>query len=65
MGFNETTHEIVAGCECDKYVGDNGKLWVWNNIILKSEMEIMGIKITTEATEVVIGVEIDASKFDI
>jgi hypothetical protein len=28
-------------------------------------MEIMGIKISTEATEVVIGIEIDASIFEI
>jgi len=65
MGFMQTNSEIVAGCECEKYVGENGKLWIWNDIILKSEMEIMGIKITTEATEVVIGIEIDASIFDI
>jgi len=65
MGFEQTASENIAGCECEKYVGDNGKLWVWNNIILKSEMEIMGIKITTEATEVLIGIEIDTSVFDI
>jgi hypothetical protein len=65
MGFKQTGSEIVAGCECEKYVGESGKLWIWNDIILKSEMEIMGIKITTQATEVVIGVEIDASEFEI
>jgi len=65
MGFEQITSENIAGCKCEKYVGENGKLWIWNDIILKSEMEIMGIKITTEATEVLIGIEIDASIFDI
>lgn len=65
MGYKLSGSELVAGCECDKYVGENGKLWVWNDIILKSEIEIMGIKIITEATEIIIGIKIDAAKFEI
>jgi len=63
MGYSPIDSEEVSGFICDKYSGENGTMWVWNNIILKSEIIIMDISIKMEAIEVVTGVEVADSKF--
>jgi len=65
LGFLKSNTENIAGIQCNKYVGENGSLWVWNSIVLKSEMEILDTKISIEATEVLIGIDIPKSKFEI
>jgi len=65
LGFTKTGIDIISGRNCDKYIGENGSLWVWNNIVLKSEMEILDTNITKEATEIIMGIDIPKSKFEI
>jgi hypothetical protein len=50
LGYRLTGHEQIAGKTCDKFTGENGNLWVWNNIVLKSEIEIINTRLVTEAT---------------
>lgn len=65
MGYTKTSDEKVSGIVCEKYSGENGNMWVWNNIILKSEIEIMGIIIYSEAIEIITGIDIPKTKFQI
>jgi hypothetical protein len=65
MGYKKSAVEEVSGTLCDKYTGENGSMWVWNNIILKSEMEIMGIVVKSEAVEIITGIDIPKTKFQI
>lgn len=65
LGFIKSNTEDIAGIRCNKYVGENGSLWVWNSIVLKSETEILDTKISIEATEILIGIDIPKSKFKI
>lgn len=63
LGYIYHGSETISGIVCAKYTGEYGSICVWNNIIIKSEMEIMDVKIKMEATEVVTGIIIDSSKF--
>lgn len=63
MGYSLSGMDEVSGIVCSKYTCDDSIMWVWNNIILKSEIEIMDIKIKMEAVEVVTGIDIDPSIF--
>ena len=63
MGYSMSGYEEISGVICDKYSGENGTMWIWNNIILKSEMIIMDISVKMEAIEVLTGVEVADSKF--
>ena len=63
MGYFEEGTEKVSGVFCTKYSGENGTMWVWDNIILKSEMEIMSIQMKMEAVEVHTGIDVKTSKF--
>jgi hypothetical protein len=65
MGFEKLNNEIVAKRLCTRYKNDDAELWVWKNIVLKSKMEIMGTKITTEAIELVTDIKISKSKYKI
>ncbi|MFK5857140.1 MAG: hypothetical protein QM503_13500 [Bacteroidota bacterium] len=65
LGYNKLSNEFVANKNCIKYSGNNGSIWAWNNIVLKSETEIMDILITYEATSVKTDIDIAKSKFDI
>ncbi len=65
MAYAKTSDEKVSGIVCEKYSGENGSMWVWNNIILKSEMEIMGIEINSEAIEIITGIDIPRTRFQI
>ena len=65
LGYDELGNENIAGINCVKYSGKNGNLWVWNNIVLKSEMEIMDISISSEAVMFLTDIVIPPSKFEI
>jgi len=65
LGFFKSGVDIVAGKNCDKFSGNSGTLWVWNNIVLKSEMNILDKVTITEASYVEMGIEISKSKFEI
>jgi len=65
LGYNKLGNEDIAGITCVIYSGKNGTLWIWDNIVLKSEMEIMEIIISSEATLVMTDIVIPQSKFEI
>lgn len=65
MGYMFTGTDEVSGIICDRYNGENGSMWVWNNIILKSEIEIMEVQIRMEAVEIVTGISIAESMFEL
>lgn len=47
--FKKTGSATVAGLPCEKYEGYSGTLYVWKNIILKSEITIMDKKLSKTA----------------
>ncbi|NQU35860.1 MAG: hypothetical protein HQ521_21740 [Bacteroidetes bacterium] len=63
MGYFKEGTEKVSGVLCNRYSGENGTMWVWNNIILKSQMVIMNIQMKMEAVEVYTGIDVPKSKF--
>ena len=65
LDFVNSGIENIAGKSCNKFSGENGTLWVWNSIVLKSETEIMNTNIIKEATEISIGIDIPASRFEV
>jgi len=65
MAYKEIGIMNIAGVNCIEYSGENGKLWTWNNIVMKTEMNVMNIHILKEATEIIIGIDIPKTKFEI
>ena len=63
LGYFLEGKEKVSGVLCNRYSGENGTMWVWNNIILKSHIEIMNIHVKMEAVEIRTGIDISKSKF--
>lgn len=63
MGYFIEGTDKVSGVLCNRYSGENGTMWIWNNIILKSHMEIMNIQIKMEAIEIHTGIDISTSRF--
>ena len=47
--FKKTGSATVAGLPCEKYEGYSGTLYVWNKIILKSEITIIDKKLSKTA----------------
>lgn len=64
MGFEKTGEEMILGKKCEIWEGMGTKTWTWNNISLKSIVNIMG-EMTIEATEIDLNTSIPASKFKI
>ncbi len=65
LGYKKLGTEKIAGISCDIYLGDYGKLWILGNVVIKSEMEIMDMLITSEATAYLTNIQIPKKKFDI
>lgn len=65
MGAEKIGNENFLGKDCDVYEikKSNTKLWVWNWIILKSEIKSGRINIGTTATKIETDVKIPSSKF--
>ncbi len=63
MGFFKSGTDNITGVICNIYSGENGTMWVWNNIIIKSEMEIMNINMKMEAVEILTEIDVADSKF--
>ena len=63
--------ETVLGKKCDIYSmfhaqsSTKGKVWVWNGISIKSEMNASGINIKTTTTKIEENVQVPASKFEV
>jgi len=63
LGYRLTGHEQIAGKTCDKFTGENGNLWVWNRIVLKSEVEIIDAHLITEATDIQVNTPVPDTYF--
>jgi hypothetical protein len=64
LGFKKIGEEVVIGKKCDIWEGMSTKVWIWQNLSLKSEINIFG-KTLIEAKKVEVGGSIDKSKFEI
>jgi len=64
LGFEKTGEEQVLGRNCEIWEGMGSKIWVWENMTLKSEVNLMGQWIT-EAKKIDLNVKIDPDKFKI
>ena len=64
MGFKKTGEEVLLGKKCDIWEGMSSKVWVWQNLALKTETNMFG-KHIMEAKKVETGISIDKSKFAI
>ncbi|PLX01807.1 MAG: hypothetical protein C0595_13470 [Marinilabiliales bacterium] len=65
MKYIKTGNEVVSGVLCEKYSSEGGELCIWNNLILKSEVNVMNTKTKIESTELLTGILIPKSKFKI
>ncbi len=65
LGYCKTGSEEVSGMNCDKYEGDNGKIWIWKNLIFKTEMHILNSLVKKEVVEFNPKQIISASRFKI
>jgi cell division protein FtsB len=67
MGGKKTGHEEIIGkpCEIWELQSMGTKVWVWKNIPLRSETDIMGIKIIRVATDVDENADIPSGKIEI
>ena len=64
MGFEKTGEEKIIGKLCDVYEGI-GKTWVWKKVgvALKTDVNVLGIKIVSEATEIKLNFKVDKNLF--
>ena len=67
MGGKKTGKEDIIGkpCEIWELQSMGTKVWVWKNIPLRSETDIMGIKIIRVATSVVENADIPSGKIEV
>ncbi len=63
MGFLFKGKERAGNVLCDKYVSGDTILWIWNRIIIKSEIEIMDIHLKKEAVTIETGIDIPGKRF--
>ena len=67
MGGVKIGTETIIGKNCDIWEIKKlmSKVWVWKSIPIKSEINMMGMKITQLATSVEVDIEVSADKFKI
>lgn len=65
MKYKKNGNEVVSGVLCEKYSSEGGEFCIWNNLILKSEVNVMDTKIKIESTEILTGILIPKQKFEI
>lgn len=63
LGYKHKGTEVILGKKADIYEGSMGKFWIWEGIMLKSTMNIMGMEMTVIATEIKLDATVSASKF--
>ncbi len=71
MKISKLGTEVVMGKTCDKYSMDDATMktkstfCVWNGIPMKTEMEVMGMKVTTITNKLEENASVPADKFEI
>jgi len=67
MGGKKVGTGTILGKNCDIWEIQNlgSKIWIWNSIPMKTETNLMGMKISQEATDVKVDVSVSDEHFDI
>jgi len=63
--FNRVGKSVVLGKDCDLYKVEFGTLCVWNNVVLKKDVELMGSKVKMIARDIKIDVAVNPSVFKV
>ena len=63
MGGKKIGNEKVLGYNCEVWSIPGGKEWIYKGVVLKIEMEMMGMKTVTEAVSAKFNVSVPDSKF--
>lgn len=64
MGFEKVGKEKILGYDCEIWEGMGTKMWIWDGLSLKSEVNILG-QWVSEATKVETNTKISGDKFRI
>lgn len=64
LGFEKKGTETILGKKCTVWKGMN-TIWAWKGLVLKSETNIMGMKISEVATSIKTDVKVPSSRFEI
>ncbi|MFD1292833.1 hypothetical protein ACFQ5N_03200 [Lutibacter holmesii] len=62
LGFEKIGNETILGKNCTIWKGMS-TIWAWKGVVLKSETNLMGMRIVETATSIKTAVNIDADKF--
>ncbi|MDD4109862.1 MAG: hypothetical protein PHH93_14190 [Prolixibacteraceae bacterium] len=65
MGMTKSGTEMFQGKECAVYKGDMGKVFLWNGILMKMEMNLGTIASGQEVTSIKTGIPVDSKYFEI
>jgi len=65
MGLKPAGTETFLGKECRKYIGENGKVLIWNGLLMYMNVKVMGVESRQEATKVEVNVPVKASLFEL
>jgi len=63
MGGEKIGNESVLGYNCELWKVPGGKQWIYKGVMLKIDMEVLGIKTVTEATSAKFNVSVANSNF--
>lgn len=64
LGFEKIGTEVLLGKKCDIYKG-LGKIWVWNGLNLKTEVNVLGTKSSIAATSIKTNLKLNSSIFEL
>jgi hypothetical protein len=69
LQFKEEGEEKIDGKNCKvysmDYEGSSAKVWVWQNMQIKSKVDIMGLSIFEKLVESNLDVEVDSAYFKV
>ncbi len=64
LGYKKVGSETVAGKKCEVWQGMS-KAWIWKGLTIKTDANILGVKITQTATDINTGARVSSSKFEL
>jgi predicted small secreted protein len=65
MGGQQTGKEELLGYECEVWEMQGAKVWIYNGITLKSEVDMMGMKMIKEPIEIKFDIDIPDEKLTV
>ena len=63
MGGKKTGNEKVLGYNCEVWTVPGGKEWLYKGVVLKIDMNVMGVRTIQEATDAKFNISVPDSKF--